>query len=147
MKQFPRMLLAAAVVLGGAPAVAFPAPEDPTALFTQADVNHDGVVSRMEFLAARAAKFDALDRARCGYITRDDFPRLLRLSSAAKDRVDALFAEADTNRDGRITRWEFDHAPTPIFDRADTNHDGVVDRAELAALRASLGALRSRGAR
>jgi len=50
----------------------------------------------------------------------------------------------DTNRDGRISRAEWEAAGRNArgFTRADANHDGYVDREEYAAFVASLAAER-----
>merc|ERR1712187_254847 len=45
----------------------------------------------------------------------------------------SLFDQADTNRDGVITRDEY--ARLSLFDQLDTNHDGVLTRDELARWR------------
>lgn len=45
----------------------------------------------------------------------------------------SLFDQADTNRDGVITRDEY--AQLSLFDQLDTNHDGVLTRDELARWR------------
>ena len=56
--------------------------------------------------------------------------------------IEAWFAQADANHDGKVTRAELAAAPTPIFDLADANHDGKVDKAELAAARERLQAMK-----
>ena len=110
-------------------------------MFTGADSNHDGRISRAEFLAARNARFGELDRNRDGVITAVDFPRLAALAPA-KAKMNALITGADANRDGRVTRAELANAPTTMFDMADTNHDKFIDQSELAAFRANARAMR-----
>jgi Ca2+-binding EF-hand superfamily protein len=105
-------------------------------MFTGADSNQDGRISRGEFLAARNDRFGELDRNRDGVISAADFPRLAAFA-AAKAKMDALITGADGNRDGRVTREELANAPTTMFDMADTNHDEFVDQSELAAFRAN----------
>jgi Ca2+-binding EF-hand superfamily protein len=107
------------------------------AFLDKADVNHDGLITRDEFVTARAATFDKLDRNHDGVWTADDYAMLKRFRPQAADKLDALLAAADADHDGRVTRNEFNAAPTRLFDRVDTNHDGVIDRAELAAFRSS----------
>lgn len=104
---------------------------DPIELFEQADANRDGVVSRDEYLAARVAKFDSLDRNHDGYLTDADFPRLGKMGGERADKLREMLQKADTNHDGKVSREEFRNAGTPIFDLADANHDGVIDKAEL----------------
>ena len=110
-------------------------------MFTGADSNHDGRISRAEFLAARNARFVELDRNRDGVISAADFPRLTAVA-AAKAKMDALITGADANRDGRVKREELANAPTTMFDMADTNHDEFVDQSELAAFRANARTMR-----
>ena len=61
---------------------------------------------------------------------------------AAKNNADFLFNLADSNRDGRITRAEFDAylketnsdpAKAVVFDQLDANHDGVLTKDEVEA--------------
>lgn len=44
-------------------------------------------------------------------------------------------AEADTNKDGAITREEFHAQGDKIFDKLDTNHDGKITKEEGEARR------------
>ena len=128
-----RTLLIAAVALAATAApVLAAAPPGLDVLFSEADANHDGVVTRSEFVAARASHFDQLDRHHLGYLSMDQRPSRPR----ARSLLQTLLATADADHDGRVTQAEFDAAPTPAFDQADTNHDGVVDRAEAAAFAA-----------
>jgi Ca2+-binding EF-hand superfamily protein len=103
-------------------------------LFADADADHDGRISRAEFTTARNARFAKLDRNGDGVITQADFPRASAMP-AMKAQLDKLIADADADRDGRVTRAEFTQAPITLFDLADSNHDGFVDQAELAAFR------------
>lgn len=112
------------------------APSTSINLLSGADVNHDGVVSRAEFIAARAARFDDLDRRHLGYLSMDTLPRFAASNPKMTSGLQMLIAGADVNHDGRVTRAEFVNAPTPVFAQADANGDGMVDRAELAALKA-----------
>lgn len=110
---------------------------DAAQLFASADANHDGVVTRDEFIAARAQKFASLDRDGDGFIDENDVPRRLRTRRNASDRVSELIAQFDTDGDGRISQSEFSAGPTLAFDRADTDHNGELSADELAAARAA----------
>lgn len=102
---------------------------DPSALLAQADTNHDGKISRDEFLAARAAQFDRLDRDHDGYLAETD---AAALPERAQRGFHMLLNVADTDGDGRVSRAEWNAMPARGFDRIDANHDGVLDADELA---------------
>lgn len=106
--------------------------------FATADADRDGVVIRDEFVRYRDGNFGRLDRNGDGVVTRDDFSRIARLRPEAGKRLAAMIAQADANRDGKLTRAELAAAPTPIFDRADGNGDGSVSKAEAEAAKAML---------
>jgi Ca2+-binding EF-hand superfamily protein len=108
---------------------------DPAELFASADMNGDGVVTRAEFVAARAAGFSKYDRNGDGFIDEDDVPR--RMRKRVGDRLDGLIDRFDTDHDRRISRAEFVDGPTLLFDHADTNHDGQVSKAELSVLQSA----------
>lgn len=115
---------------------------DPIARLMEADGNGDGVITRAEYAAFRMARFDRLDRNHDGYISREDFGRMIRLMPRIGRRIDALLALADTNYDGRVSRAEYAAAPMPLFDKLDLNHDGRLDQRELAAARAHVEEIR-----
>jgi Ca2+-binding EF-hand superfamily protein len=116
----------------------------PTKLFKRADADHDGVVSRDEYQAARGAKFDELDRSDDGYLTDADFPRLSRGHGARADKAREMLQKPDSDQDGRVSREEYSNAGSPIFDLADANEDGVVDKPELRQAAERLKAVRQR---
>lgn len=101
-----------------------------------ADANNDGVITRAEFIAHRNSNFDRMDRNNDGVITANEFGRLRAASRRIGEQLDRVIRAADANHDGRVTRAEFAHAPTTMFDLADANNDGRVDRDEMAAARA-----------
>lgn len=129
-------LMAATLLIGVALAVpALAAPTGGGERLEQADADHDGVVTRQEFLAARAARFERMDRNHDEVISTSDFPRFA-MRGERGDRLKAFIAAADLDHDGRVTREELAQAPTPVFDRADLNHDGRLDRPELTGAHA-----------
>jgi Ca2+-binding EF-hand superfamily protein len=104
---------------------------DPGKMFDRLDTNHDGVISRQEFMAGHARMGE-----RHVIIMRDE-----RMSDGkpGEERmkmrmhgmvggafVDHLFAVADTNHDGRISLKEAETAMLAHFDRMDLNHDGRI---------------------
>jgi hypothetical protein len=148
-----RIVLASlfAVAAGRALAQAAP-PLDPVTTIVRMDANHDGAVSREEWVAygAPAADFMTVDADKDGRVTVAE----LRAFRAAHAKTDAdraaLKAEnpkfdpeitirmADTNRDGGVSEEEWvaygghgGRGFTPI----DANHDGKITAGELAAYR------------
>jgi Ca2+-binding EF-hand superfamily protein len=106
------------------------------AMLDKADTDHDGRITRAEFITARRAMFDRLDRNHDGVVSKDDFGRLRRFRPKAADQIDAFINTVDTDHDGRVTRAELDSAPTTAFDLMDRNHDGAIDQAERSTVAA-----------
>ena len=114
--------------------VASAAPQiDTVSQFAAADANGDGEVTREEFLAARAKRFDGLDTNKDGFLSRDEF---VAAAPGFRGRLmaPALYGQFDANGDGQISRQEFVSAPTPVFDRADANGDGKITAEEARAI-------------
>jgi hypothetical protein len=105
---------------------------DPASLFASADANGDGLVSKVEFLAARDARFDVLDTNRDGFLVRDE---MAAAAPGLRGRMmlPVMFPQFDGNGDGKVSRQEFSAAPAPGFDMADANGDGMVSPAEAKA--------------
>lgn len=109
-------------------------------ILAAADANGDGAVSRDEYRKARGARFARLDRNGDGAVGKDDYARLRTVRPEAAQKLDLLVSEADANKDGKVTRAEYDAMPVPMFDLADTDRNGSVDKAEMAAARAKMAA-------
>lgn len=108
-------------------------------MLLNADANGDGVVTRDEFLAARAATFARVDLNHDGVIDSSDIDKIRRFRPQAADKAQALVGDLDLNHDGKVTTTEMKSAPAPVFDRFDTNHDRRLDQGELAKVRAAAG--------
>ncbi len=91
-------------------------------MFAKADANHDGVLTREEYVAATVA----IAKARGGTPT----PKGIAL-------VEAQFDAFDKSHTGRISRADFLAGTMAQFDSLDLNHDGIVtaDEARKAAAR------------
>lgn len=115
------------------------------------DGDGDGRVSRAEFDAGQSANprrdgqpapdFAAIDGNRDGYLVRSEwraYQQRMRPQREAEhaQRLQAKFAEADLNRDGRLSRVEVDEAMPRLSSRfawSDDNRDGFLSLAELQA--------------
>lgn len=120
--------------LAGAPAQAQPAGQP---LFDRADADGDGVVTRAEWQALRAARFARIDTDGNGVLSQAEASAAAERRAAS--RAGTLFARTDADGDGAITRAEFEAAGKPwmdrLFSRADANGDGAISRAEAAEMR------------
>ncbi|EJL35008.1 EF-hand domain-containing protein [Novosphingobium sp. AP12] len=110
-------------------------------IMATADANKDGLVSRDEYRASRSAKFGRLDRNGDGAVSKEDYARLAKVRPEAAQKLDTLITEPDKNKDGKVTRAEYDAMPMPMFERADTDGDGSVDKVEMAAAQAQTKAM------
>lgn len=119
---------------------------DPAQIFSSADANGDGAVTRAEFLAARSNNFAKYDRNGDGFIDAQDFPRRLRARQNVSQRLDELIDHFDADHDGRVSRAEFVDGPTSAFDLADANRDGQLSRDEIEAAANAMKSRRSTGA-
>jgi hypothetical protein len=107
-----------------------------------ADANHDGKVTKQEYVDARTAQFSRMDRNSDGFIDEADAraggnERGQRAAAAVRGRI-------DSNGDGKISKDEFINAPTMVFDKFDTDKDGVLAANELEAAREAAGKWRER---
>lgn len=106
----------------------------PAEMFRRMDTNHDGVISRQEFMAAHAS-MHAGSRS-----MTDDLRMESGSGSTGTMRVHVrrrgewhggaflarLFASADSNHDGRVSLEEAEAAALSHFDRMDLDHDGRI---------------------
>ncbi|HEY4342521.1 MAG TPA: EF-hand domain-containing protein [Steroidobacteraceae bacterium] len=115
---------------------------DPMAMFEQADVNHDGLISRDEYYAARGVRFGKLDRNHDGELNDADFPRLTKRGGSRAEKLHELLQRIDVDHDGSVSRDEFVKAGEVVFNLVDVNDDGLIDKAELKQATDRLKALR-----
>ena len=108
----------------------------------QADANHDGKVTKQEYVDARAAQFSRMDRNGDGFI--DEADSRAGGNERGQRAAKALRGRIDSNGDGKISKEEFVNAPTMLFDKFDANKDGVLDATELEAARNAAGRWRER---
>jgi len=154
-----RLALMSCVALGvAAPAFAEGA-GGPGGLLKAADTNKDGVVDQTEFQASRDKWFAEIDTNKDGFITSDELKAFGDKMHAEwqQKHADAgttqngtqpapdasrgdrmaqhIMARVDTDKDGKISKPEFDTESTALFKRLDKNSDGKIASDEVPAHR------------
>jgi Ca2+-binding EF-hand superfamily protein len=96
-------------------------------LLNALDANHDGVISSEE-IASASKSLIVLDANGDGEITGNE----MRMHEASpEERVNHLFDEWDTNKDGKISKAEAPDRMQEQFASIDKNGDGYLDKDEL----------------
>jgi hypothetical protein len=98
----------------------------------QYDLNADGKVTRGEFMAVRATCFARADANGDGLLTRTEILKVLPPQRA--ERIEAIFAQMHLDKDGAISREEFDQESDRLFRQLDTNADTVLAGTEVGSL-------------
>lgn len=100
--------------------------------FAKLDANKDGAISRAEFDAGHAARGDRMqgDHAAMGHARMTDGGHR---DGKRGHRMGGAMRMADTNKDGTITRAEFDAGVKTMFARTDTDGNGTVTAEERKA--------------
>lgn len=106
---------------------------DPSGAIAAADRDGDGRVTHAEFLKARQARFDQLDRTSDGFISGDDFGRLAKRRADRQGGLQQAVQESDADRDGRVSRPEFDRQSESLFRRLDADGNGWLSAQEIEA--------------
>lgn len=101
------------------------------AMLAQADEDGDGVISREEFVNARARMFPGLDTDESGGLSKDEFIAALTASGRSKFIARRAFGIADTDDDGNVVLEEWNALPPRAFDRADKDKDGTLSSQEI----------------
>ncbi|NWH09103.1 MAG: EF-hand domain-containing protein [Alphaproteobacteria bacterium] len=111
-----------------------------TERFAEVDADKNGVVTKAEVDAARAARFAETDTDKDGKISREEFDA--HIEKQEKERRDRMFSMLDDNEDGSLTPDEQGMRDEKGLMRFDTDNNGEVTKAELDA---GMAKLRDRG--
>ncbi len=106
---------------------------DRAAMFDRLDANHDGVISREEFMAAGPSAREVRVFAspnHNGPVQRRGHEMHMQGARMGMGFGSHLFERADANHDGRVTLEEAEAAALARFDHIDLNHDGKITREE-----------------
>ena len=140
---------------------------DRTAMFDRLDANHDGMISRQEFMAAKPElreqrvmimRSDAdagpghmpmppMDGNKMEFHFERHGPMngpmgmhgSMGMHGMGMAMGEHLFEMADANHDGRVSLQEAEAAALAHFDRADLNHDGRITPDERERMHQSMG--------
>jgi Ca2+-binding EF-hand superfamily protein len=104
---------------------------DRGAMFDRFDSNHDGSISREEFMAAKPM----MEEHRVIVMKGGDGHAMMGMGMHRMGMRFGghMFERADANNDGRVSLQEATNAALAHFDAADTNHDGTVSVEEMRA--------------
>ena len=97
-------------------------------LLRGADANKDGIITLDEVLAAADARFQQLDRNKDGAIDKADFDALRK--EMVEYRVKRFIHDFGADKDGKVTREQFNAKATERFAQMDLNNDGTISREE-----------------
>jgi Ca2+-binding EF-hand superfamily protein len=95
-------------------------------ILKRVDSDKDGKISKAEFDAEGTKLFAKLDENSDGKIASDEMPQRhwARFGGQMFDRIDA-------DKDGKVTKAEFQAAGEKMFQRMDKNGDGIIEKGEM----------------
>jgi Ca2+-binding EF-hand superfamily protein len=122
---------------------------DRGAMFDRLDTNHDGNISRQEFMASQPVREervmimrpDSAGAPGAPLRPMDGHPGMMRMHHLGGMGMGMsglgghLFEMADANHDGRVSLAEAQAAALAHFDKADRNHDGRITPDERVEIR------------
>ena len=113
----------------GAPAGGAPAGADakPTR-FDELDTNHDGFISRDEFLAGEKKRFDEFDTNNDGKIDAKEIASSPPLMERNLRTAERMVKQWDTNGDGIVTADEYKKNAEDRFQKQDKDGTGKIAR-------------------
>jgi Ca2+-binding EF-hand superfamily protein len=134
-RLFSLAMIAVSVAAVGARASAQPHTQSAISSFHAIDTDRDAKLDRRELTAAAGRDFDKLDVDRDGYLTGSELTRTrdkrLFLPFPGRFASAAAFAAADTDRDRKIDKHEYEVAVVKAYMRCDRNRDGTIEISDL----------------
>ena len=112
----------------GAPDAARPTP------FDEMDTNHDGVVTREEYVAYQKKRFDEFDGNHDGKIDAKEIASSPPLMERNLKTAERMIKEWDKNGDGVVSAEEFQAAAADRFARQDKDGTGKITRPKPAGM-------------
>jgi len=109
------------------PAAPDAAPAKPTR-FDEIDTNHDGFISRDEFLASEKKRFDEFDTNHDGKIDAKEIASSPPLMERNLKTADRMVQQWDANGDGVVTAEEYKQAAEARFAKQDKDGTGKIAR-------------------
>jgi len=109
------------------PPGATPPPAKPSA-FDEIDTNHDGFISRDEFLAAQKKRFDEFDTNHDGKIDAKEVASSPPLMERNIQTAERMVKQWDTDGDGVVTAAEFKKFSEERFAKQDKDGTGKIPR-------------------
>lgn len=148
--KYSAILTLAASALAVSPALS--APHEGSAFIHDYDADHGGSVSRVEFDAGRAARFKATDTNGDGWVSEDEYvaeysarleEQLKSFDRGEEKKVEerqrqmrqthVRFGVLDKDKDGKMTKAEYDASGARAFAEQDDDKDGTVSAVDVAA--------------
>lgn len=102
-------------------------------LFASFDTNSDYEINEIEFLAGRTQAFNAADKDKSKTLSLFELEDWREAALGSLDAAPGNLA-FDKDYDQRITRAEFDHALSFVFNAGDKNKDGLLAFSELVTV-------------
>ncbi|EQB11642.1 hypothetical protein L288_03335 [Sphingobium quisquiliarum P25] len=147
-----KILLPLTAALLALPASAIAAPHEGSAFIHDYDADHDGQVTRAEFDAARAARFQATDVNKDGWVSEEEYvgeyrarlEQQLAASGQSEEKKEeerqrqirqahVRFGVLDKDKDSKMTEAEYDASGARAFAEQDDDRNGIVTATDAAA--------------
>jgi Ca2+-binding EF-hand superfamily protein len=98
---------------------------DVNAIVSSSDRNHDDHIDRIEFLSRMTEAFYFVDANKDGFLTIQELQQAV--AGADPQRVKA----ADTDKDSKLSMYEYERGVSQSFDEADTDKNGLLSMQEI----------------